>query len=131
MAGRSGSGRGTKGSNAKYDPSANRPTIDPEELLRKVANDDEVRARTKQLALCVLDEAEHLILEGNPSVKVTMIRSLMPTLAKSLDKQDEVSEVDLMRQEVQHLMAAIATSVPPNNPDPNPPALEVVRDGPP
>lgn len=67
-------------------------------LINSVVDDPEVKTRVKALALLALDEAQDMILRGSPSVKQSMIRSIMPALVASLKESQTGDGLEGLRE---------------------------------
>lgn len=57
-------------------------------LVGGFEDDPEVRAAMKQLAMTALGEAQSLLTNAIPSVKMQLIKSLLPTLSRSLQVRE-------------------------------------------
>ncbi len=82
-------------------------------MVETVADDEDVRARVKELCFKALDEAEWIMENGNLAVRMQIMRSLMPGLVKSVGKKTESDELQLLRETVNELMVEMRqTSAP-------------------
>lgn len=81
--------------------------INTTDLVQGIADDEEVKAQTKRLALAVLSEALDLVENGTPQSKHTIIRSLMPALAKGLTRGQESDEIQELRKQMAELLEEV------------------------
>lgn len=85
-------------------------SLDP--LLSTVADDPEVKAAAKQLALDAIAEASRLIKRGNPTVKASMVRAILPSAISSL-KDRPVDETDnVLRKEMASVLSEVRGDIP-------------------
>lgn len=73
-------------------------------MVETVADDEDIRERVKELCFKALDEAEYLMDHGNHTVRLQIMRSLMPGLVKSVGKKTESDELQALRETVNALM---------------------------
>lgn len=77
-----------------------------------VLEDPEVRAASKKLLLDAIAEAQELIDTGAPNVRVTVLKSLLPTAMRTMQSRAESEEMVNMRKELEDMKALILDSVP-------------------
>lgn len=78
-----------------------------------VARDTDLQARVRDLLNRTLDEAEDLLDNAIPTVKIGLIRSLTPHLVRELRNQiDETDEIRALREEMRDLLAEVRGSEP-------------------
>lgn len=100
------------------------PSDDPTtELLESIASyDRDIADRARKFALRIMDEAEDLLTYSNPAMKLQMLRTWMPALARGLAKQEHLnSEVEELKKGVMALHESIRNFIAPDEQD-NPPA---------
>ena len=59
------------------------------DVIHAVSDDPEVKAAARQLALEAIGQAQYLLRNGNPTVKATMLRSILPTAFAGMKEQAE------------------------------------------
>lgn len=65
-----------------------------------VADDDEIRQRLHKLVVTCIEEMEQMVRVGSPTQKMAAIRSLMPQIARVLErKEEESNEIMELREE--------------------------------
>lgn len=77
------------------------------ELVNAVADDPEVKAAARALALDTISRAHTLLRRGQPAMQLQIIRSLLPTALASLKESPEDASVGELRAE----MAAVLSEV--------------------
>lgn len=78
------------------------------ELLGQVAALDEtLRDRVIKLAHKSLDEAEYMIMHGDPRMKAALMRSFMQTFSKYLSAKEHNDELDEIKKSVIELREAV------------------------
>lgn len=86
------------------------PVADPiNELVKQLKDDEEVRAQTKGLAIMALQEARRIMRIGVPQEKLSLIRGMLPVLARNLSAEKDAEDESLqeMRREMANLMNEI------------------------
>jgi hypothetical protein len=76
----------------------------PDDLL----SDPDVYNAVKQLALGAIREAQDILNDGIPAIKLQLIRSLLPQIARSLATKREDSEEKELQEELSNLYGNIA-----------------------
>lgn len=76
-----------------------------EGLMAHVADDPEVRAAVKALALESLAQARVLVRSGAPSVKSRVVASVLPALVKGLGERQDTTTTDELRDQLDQLFA--------------------------
>lgn len=76
--------------------------IDPEAVAQAMTV-EAVKARIVALTLRSLDHAEELLEDGTPQVKMQVMRSVIPTLVKSLAKDEQDAELAELRAQMVEL----------------------------
>lgn len=83
---------------------AERTTIHPDDLLRLLGDDDEIRTRLRNLALMVIESTEEIMYSGGP-MEVAKVRTVMlPALLKLLAGDEGKNAAETLRQEMRELM---------------------------
>lgn len=84
----------------------------PREVIAvtEALDDDEVRLAVKSLALKVLSDVTRLFDYGDPAIKLSVARTLLPSLVKSLATKDENAEVRLMKEQLDTMMQEMRDS---------------------
>lgn len=93
--------------------------------------DPAIRSRVLALANLALDEAEYLIRYGDPSMKSSIIRTMMVAFAKHLRAEETNNEIERLKLEMQAIQAIMLGRTPGVNPDPESTPPEPQADRPP
>lgn len=72
-----------------------------------ISKDDALRRRINKFVSNVLDEAEYLMVNGNPKAKGDLISKLIPHLVKQMGEQAEDEAIAKMRAELTAFYAAM------------------------
>lgn len=92
-----------------------------------ISHDDQLRRRIATFVSNVLDEAEYLIVNGNPRDKTSLINKLVPTLVRQMSEQAEDESIAKMRAEMQQMfeeMRGLPAATPEPAPQPDIPVDE-------
>lgn len=73
-------------------------------LISTASDDQEVRAKVKELALKALDEVEDILDHGTPAVKTTVLRSFVPALVREMNKKKEDDEIQELKAQMAELI---------------------------
>lgn len=96
-----------------------------------VANDTSLQERVRGLVNSLLDEAEELIDSGPPSVKASLIRTVVPALVKEMNADGGSEALDRMRADLAELHAEVrSTLATPATPLPTAPTDALPADSP-
>lgn len=73
--------------------------------LSSLINDDEVKARTKRLAMVALDQCEFILLNGNIDMKMKIMSKVLPALTRALENgESKENEFEELKAQFQSLM---------------------------
>lgn len=78
-------------------------------VTQAAAQDELVKQAVRKLAFEVVHEAHKLLNQGSPATRLSVIRSLLPALVRSLEKQDEGDSNAKLQKELADLMGEIRT----------------------
>jgi hypothetical protein len=96
-----------------------------------VAGDTTLQDRVRGLVNSLLDEAEELIDSGPPSVKASLIRTVVPALVKEMNADGGSEAIDQMRASLSELHTEIRASLAtPATPLPTAPSDALPADSP-
>lgn len=78
------------------------------ELITAAAAQDElVKQAVRKLAFEVVHEAHNLLSKGSPATRMSVIRSLLPSLVRSLEKNEETEGTKELQKQLGELMAEV------------------------
>lgn len=78
------------------------------ELVTHAAAQDEiVKEAVRKLAFEVVHEAHKLLNQGSPATRMSVIRSLLPALVRSLEKTDEGDSNKELQKQLAELMQEV------------------------
>lgn len=80
-------------------------------MVAALQDDEEVAAASKALALKALSEADFLLTNGMPSVKIQVIKFISPIIAKALQVSSGESELTNAIAEVRGMYAEMMEKV--------------------
>lgn len=81
-----------------------------QQMLTDAAKQDEViKLAVRKLAFEVVYEAHNLLSSGSPATRLSVIRSLLPALVRSLEKTDQEDSTATLQKELASLMDEIRT----------------------
>lgn len=78
--------------------------VDPAEVL----DDPEVKVAVKGLVLETVRYAAYLMQHGDPQVKTSIMRSMLPTIAKGIRSEQADDALRELQEKFEALMAAVA-----------------------
>lgn len=76
-----------------------------------VHDDPELRAAVKSLAMRAVEEAQFIMDRGTPNLKLSVIKVLMPAVARELAKKEERDDLAVLRAEMQEMMKEMRSGV--------------------
>lgn len=81
-------------------------------LLNEVVDDPEVTAAVKTLALDALAVASEMLSpNAAPHLRIQMVKSILPTLVRSLEKAPDGGDKDELRKRMEDLFAEVRGGV--------------------
>ncbi len=76
-------------------------------LLDAARHDEVIKQAIRKLAWEVVQESHKLLTTGSPSTKMSVIRTLLPSLVRSLEKTEDADTSTQLRDELASLMSEI------------------------
>jgi two-component SAPR family response regulator len=92
-------------------PAKKKPDPVPEPEPAPLSADD-VRERTANLFMNLLNEAEHILKAGTTANKISLMKSVIPALMRELQSQNEVAAATAQKEALEHLFAQTRTQLP-------------------
>lgn len=80
---------------------------DLNDIVSTVADDPEVKAAAKRLALSAMERAAFLIERGSPPIQAQMIRMLLPTAIASLKERPVDAQDEALRETMSDVIDAV------------------------
>lgn len=69
--------------------------------------DPRIRARVLRLANAALDQAEHIMLYGDPKAQSALIRNFLTILSRQLQVQNQNSEMEFLKSQLAELISEV------------------------
>ena len=82
-----------------------------------VSNSPDLRARAEQFVSRLLDEAEELLDRSNPTMRVQILRSWLPTLIREMNKTNVNDELGELRTALSDLRRKVLDGDKPHTAD--------------
>jgi hypothetical protein len=77
-----------------------------------IHDDPELRAAVKNLAMRAVQEAQIIMDRGTPNLKLSVIKVLMPAVARELAKKEERDDLAILRAQMTEMFKEIRDGVP-------------------
>lgn len=75
------------------------------QLVEAVSGDPEIRERARQFALDLMTEAEDMLHNGAPAIKLQLVRSGLVNILRSIRQEKETDETILLKQQMEEMRA--------------------------
>lgn len=76
-----------------------------------VQDDPELRSAVKNLAMKAVERAQFIMDHGTPNLQLSVIKVLMPAVARELAKKEERDDLAVMRAEMKLMMEEMRSGV--------------------
>lgn len=78
-----------------------------------INEDEELKLRIRKLAWNVVNKAEFLLENGNPTVQLSVMKNIMPAITRALTQQAEDDKYETLLHEFQDLRGELVGHITP------------------